>query len=186
VLNIKFNKIVIPFQLNKNLFIYSFITFIALLWFQSCNETPTKSSTPQPTQTLISLEEAIEEKATITNYAIPPEFSKWDTYHPLYIDIKNLENDALDLFSISTENLDQLFLDIRKSIPNNLNETSILTRFSVIETLTHKLRESYMLDHLDSKKFTQTKTELIQAQTNLIFQINRTLEKKAQQITKPI
>jgi hypothetical protein len=62
----------------------------------------------------------------------------------------------------------------------------ILTRFSVIETLTHKLRESYMLDHLDSKEFTQTKTELIQAQTNLIFQINRTLEKKAQQITKPI
>ena len=177
----------VTFQIKKKISFYLIICTCVLFWFQSCNEAPAKSPIPQPlTQTLISLEETIEKKAAISNYAIPPEISEWVTYHPLYIDIKNLETDALDLFNIPTEDLDPLFLDIKKSIPNVLNETSILTRLSVIETLTHKLRESYTLGLLDSKEFTQTKAELIQAQTNLIYQINKTLEKKAQQITKPI
>jgi hypothetical protein len=147
---------------------------------------PHKVDNPEaPIKSSMSLEEVLENNATFSNYSIPPEFSDWPKYHNLYIDIKNLENNAFNLLDKPIEDLDQLFLELKKTIPNLLNETSILSRLKVIETLTYKLRESYSFGLTDSKEFTLTKTELLQAQTNLIFQINKTFEKKKQQITKP-
>jgi len=171
---------VIPFQI-RNIYFYSVLSFSVLL-YQSCKETPSKPFSSQTvTEPAISVQKTPEQQ----NHAIPSELAKWSTYHSLYKNIKNLETDILDLLNTPTEDLNQLFVDLKKSIPNALNETSILTRLTVLETLTHKLRESYSLELLDTKEFNETKIELIQAQTNLIFQINKTLEKKAQQITKP-
>ena len=177
----------ITFQIKKYISLYSIVSISVLLGLQSCNKTPNSSDKSQSlVQTPISSGEPEKNKVAILNYSIPPEFSDWPKYHNLYTDIKNLENNALNLFSIPAEDLNQLFLDIKTTIPDILNETSILTRLNVIETLTHKLRESYSLDLLDSKEFAQTKSELLQAQLNLIYQINKTFEKKAQLITKPI
>lgn len=171
----------IPFQI-RNIYFYSVLSFSVLLCCQSCKDTPSKPFSPQPvTEPPISVQKIPEQQT----HSIPSELAKWTTYHSLYTNIKNLENNILDLLNLPTEDLNQLFIDLKKSIPNALNETSILTRLTVLETLTHKLRESYSLELLDTKEFNDTKAKLIQAQTNLIFQINKTLEKKAQQITKP-
>jgi hypothetical protein len=175
-----------PFQIKKNISFYSILSISVLLGFQSCNQTPQKGDKPQaPVKSSMPLEEVTENNAAFSNYSIPPEFSDWPKYHNLYIYIKNLENNAFSLLNKQIEDLNQLFLEIKKTIPNLLNETSILSRLKVIETLTYKLKESYSLGLMNSKEFTLTKVELLQAQKNLIFQINKTFEKKKQLITKP-
>ena len=61
-----------------------------------------------------------------------------------------------------------------------------MARVKVTETLARKLHELYSVVDTDLKEAEQTKSNLIKSHTNLIFQINKTREKEAQRITKPI
>ena len=167
--------------------LYSILSIAVLLWVQACKETTAKSSTiPQVNKVPISVEKAPEQKIPVSNSSIPKEFSDWPNYPLLDTAIKNLENGDSTFFKQPIEDLNQLFLDIKKSVPKPLNTNSILARVKVTETLVRKLHELYNVDDTDLKEADQTKTNLIESHTNLIFQINKTREKEAQRITKPI
>ena len=61
-----------------------------------------------------------------------------------------------------------------------------MARVKVTETLSRKLHELYNVENTDLNELDQTKIDLIESHNNLIFQINKTHEKEAQQILKPI
>ena len=158
-----------------------------LLWVQACKETPAKSPTiPQVNKLPVAIEKAPKPKIPIPNSSVPKEFSDWPNYPLLDTAIKNLENGDATFFKQPIEDVNQLFLDIKKSVPKPLNTNSILARVKVTETLARKLHELYSLEDTDLKEAEQTKSNLIESHTNLIFQINKTREKEAQRITKPI
>ena len=174
-------------QFKKNRVLYSILSFCALLWIQSCKEAPAKSpALPQVNRVLDTLEEAPEQDTPVSNSSVPEEFSDWPNYPLLDTAITNLENGDPTFFKQPIEDINQLFLDIKKSVPKSLKTNSILARVKVTETLARKLHELYNVEDTDLKEAEQTKSNLIKSHTNLIFQINKTREKEAQRITKPI
>ena len=174
-------------QFKKNRVLYSILSFCALLWIQSCKETPVKPlALPQVNRVPIPTEKIPEPEIPVSNSSVPKEFSNWPNYPLLDTAITNLENGDPIFFKQPIEDINQLFLDIKKSVPNSLKTNSILARVKVTETLARKLHELYSLEDTDLKEAEQTKSNLIKSHTNLIFQINKTREKEAQRITKPI
>ncbi len=174
-------------KIKKNIFFYSILSLCALLWVQSCKETPAKPlSQPQVNRVLDTLEEVPEQETPISNNTVSKEFSDWPNYHLLDTSIKNLENGDPTFFKQPIEDFNQVFLDIKKNVPKVLNTNSILARVKVTETLARKLHELYSVEDTDLKEAEQTESNLIESHTNLIFQINKTREKEAQRITKPI
>ena len=99
------------------------------------------------------------------------EFSEWNNYPTLDTAIKNLENGDSTFFKTPIEDINQLFLDIKKSIPTSLKTNGILARVKVTETLSRKLHELYNVENTDLNELDQTKIDLIESHNNLIFQI---------------
>jgi hypothetical protein len=174
-------------QIQKHLFFYSILSLCTFLWVQSCKKTqPTPASQPQVNRGLDSIEEIPKQELPISTITGPKEFSDWPHYPVLDTAIKNLKNGDPSFFKQPIEDLNQLFLDIKKSVPKPLKTNSILVRVKVTETLARKLHELYSVENTDVTEIEQTKANLIESHANLIFQINKTREKEAQRIVKPI
>lgn len=174
-------------QSKKYTIFYSLLSLNLLLWVQSCKETPSNPpSQPQMNVAPIPSEEVQEQDPPISNNAVRKEFSEWNNYPTLDTAIKILENGDSTFFKTPIEDINQLFLDIKKSIPKSLKTNGILARVKVTETLSRKLHELYNVENTDLNELDQTKIDLIESHNNLIFQINKTREKEAQQILKPI
>lgn len=174
-------------QFKKKRVLYSILSLCTLLWVQGCKETPAKPlALPQVNRVPIPTEKIPEPEIPVSISSVPEEFSDWPNYPLLDTAITNLENGDPIFFKQPIEDINQLFLDIKKSVPNSLKTNSILARVKVTETLARKLHELYSLEDTDLKEAEQTKSNLIKSHTNLIFQINKTREKEAQRITKPI
>lgn len=173
-------------QSKKNRFLYFIISLFLVLWTHSCKETPSKSpSQPRGIEAPIIEEETPEQESEISNRTAREEFSEWRHYPTLDAAIKNLETGDSAFFETPIEDVNQLFLDIKKSIPTSLKINSILARVKVTETLVRKLHELYSVENTDLKELNQTKTDLIESHNNLIFQLNKMREKEAQRIIKP-
>jgi hypothetical protein len=168
-------------KIKKNIILYSITVFCTILWVQSCKKTLAKPpSQPQVNRLLDTQEVVKKQDPTTPNVSQQQEFSEWPNYPILDIAIKNLENgDPID-------GINRLFLDINKSVPNSLKTNSILVRVKVTETLTHKLNELFSVEITDLKELNQTKADLIESHSNLIFQIIKIREKEAHRILKPI
>ena len=90
---------------------------------------------------------------------MPKEFSDWPNYPLLDTAITNLENGDPIFFKQPIEDINQLFLDIKKSVPKSLKTNSILARVKVTETLARKLHELYSVEDTDLKEAEQTKVQ---------------------------
>jgi hypothetical protein len=158
-----------------------------LLSTQACKDNSSNpSSQPQIKKVPIPNEKVSKQKLPISNSPLNQEFSDWSSYAELDTAIRNLKNGDPAFFKSPNEDLKQLFLDLKKSVPNTLKTNGILARIKVTETLSYKLNDLYNIENTDSKETDQTKIDLIESHDNLIFQINKTLEKEAQYIQKPI
>ena len=174
-------------QIQKHLFFCSILSLCTVLWVQSCKKKQSNpASQPQVNRILDSIEEVPKQEPPISTVTGPKEFLDWAHYPLLDNAIKNLKNGDPSFFKQPIEDLNQLFLDIKKSVPKSLKTNSILVRVKVTETLARKLHELYSVENTDVTETEQTKANLIESHANLIFQINKTREKEAQRIIKPI
>ena len=174
-------------QIRKQLIFYSILSLCTVLCIQSCKKKQAKPfSQPQVNRAPDSIKEVPKQEISISTISVLKEFTDWNHYPILDAAIKNLENGDATFFKQPIEDLNQLFLDIKKSVPKPLKTNSILARVKVTETLARKLNELYSVEDTDFIETEQTISNLIESHTNLIFQINKTREKEAQQIIKPI
>ena len=172
---------------KKNIILYSLLSLCMFLWAQSCKEMPVKSpSQPQVNESPTPMDETTKQKPSILNTSTSQEFTEWNHYPILDTAIKNLETGDPSFFKQPIEDISQLFLDIKKSVPKSLKTNGILARVKVTETLARKLHELYSVEDTDLIESEQTKVDLIESHSNLKFQINKTREKEAQRIIKPI
>ena len=75
--------------------------------------------------------------------------------------------------------------DMISEVPERLNESSILVRLVALKTTMYKLEGSANLARETKEALLKSIEDVLIAHTNLIFQINKKLEKDAQNITKP-
>jgi len=177
---------------SKTILFYLF-AFIAL---QNCKETPhwspsnkstasKSNSSPGPELSEFTKikNNPPEAKLSINNH-MPSSLSDWSALTDLTKAITDISDGKYQLFEDTEEALKSLFSNLESDIPNTLNTPSILARFKVLETLAYLLKTEYGIDQNNSIEFEPAKESLVEAYSNLMFQVSKTLEKESQHISK--
>lgn len=169
---------------------YKFITQVFfclyfLIGAQSCNEAIKKTPISVNKQTAsITNTGTAELVDPVIIKDIDSSLSKWIEFKELKVLITNISNGKNEVLIDSEETLRDLFSALVVKIPETINLSSIIARIRVLETLAYKLNVEYSIKQNNSIEFELTKKSLEKAYSNLIFQINKTLEKKLQFISK--
>ena len=169
---------------------YKFITqvFFCLYFLtgaQSCNEAIKKTPISANKQTAsITNTETAELADPVVIKDIDSSLSQWIEFKELNVLITNISNGKNEVLIDSEETLRDLFSALVVKIPETISSSSIIARIRVLETLAYKLNVEYGSKQNNSIEFELTKKSLEKAYSNLIFQINKTLEKKSQFISK--
>lgn len=110
---------------------------------------------------------------------------EWHNYEQLNSIINNIKKADLTDFRDNHKVLVALIKDLKKNIPVALKQESVLARILVIETKLYKLEDVINLSSVQKEELGSTIKELLEAFSNLNFQINKKLEHDSQNIQKP-
>jgi hypothetical protein len=173
--------------MNHNLIIYTAFSLCSFILTQSCKEKIKNiSNSTSELKLQPSIENSEPKKVFNLNISTKPSLSGWTALSDLKTIMAEISDGNYTILEGPEKNLISLFSSLEKEIPETLNINDILVRFKVLETLARKLRFDFNTDQKIKYEFERTKLELFRAYSNLFFQINKTLEKNAQQIFKPI
>lgn len=169
--------------------------FLALVVFNfSCKKTATieteSSAATETKASDIKITAKDIEKLDYTEYALSDlaeaKTQDWVKFQELVTQIEILKKGELTFFQEDKTLLETFLTDLKKEIPSHLNEASILVRLNVFETTAFKLEGISELSNLDKNTILNYIKDVLVSYTNIIFQINKKLEKDSQKIIKPI
>ena len=171
--------------MNYKIFISAtiFLCFITLL--QNCKDPNISSSSQLSEPSVANNNESAEKSGLLITREIPSTLSDWVALKELAKLITDISNENHQALEESEESLSDLFSALVVKIPDPVNKSSITTRIKVLETLAYKLTVEYSINQNNSIEFENTKIDLAEAYSNLMFQIYKTLEKESQLISKP-
>ncbi|MBT8287169.1 MAG: hypothetical protein KJO00_04070 [Bacteroidia bacterium] len=160
----------------------------ALLSCQSDKSIENRSA-PATLQVERKISEKDIEAIKYTEYALSDSAEKlttsWFKFQELNSQIEILKTGDLSFFTEDLTFVDEFLTELSSEIPDTLNETSILVRLSALKTSIYKLEGSASLERESKEALLNNLKEVLLSHTNLIFQINKKLEKDAQNITRP-
>ncbi|MEW4923384.1 hypothetical protein [Algibacter sp. 2305UL17-15] len=109
----------------------------------------------------------------------------WEPYSRLKTTIENIKKADFSFFVDDNQATFELIKDMRKTIPDTLNNQAVLSRIKIIETMLFKLDEASKFSNITKSELSKIVKDLLIAFSNLNFQINKKLEKDSQQILRP-
>jgi len=109
----------------------------------------------------------------------------WLKFHELQEEIVILKKGELSFFKDDKAILVSLITDLKNEIPKDLNTSSILVRLSVLETAMFKLEGISSLSNVNKEVILTAIKDVLVANSNVILQMNKKLEKDSQNIEKP-
>jgi hypothetical protein len=109
----------------------------------------------------------------------------WVKFQELITHIEVLKKGDLSFFQGDKTLLETFLTDLKNEIPDQLNEPSILVRLNVLENTALKLEGIRELNNLGKNEILNYIKDVLVSYTNIVFQINKKLEKDSQNITKP-
>ncbi len=109
----------------------------------------------------------------------------WQTYQELMMQMDYLKKADFSFFNGETELMSNFIKDLRLGMPSGVSKPSIVERLVVVETKLQKLHSTLKLSN-NSKEETLTNIkELLVANSNLNFQMNKKFELESQIIEDP-
>ncbi len=169
---------------------FNYITFLLLVSI-SLYGCKTETSS-QGTLVNTPAEETIEKKETtsfknefVLNKATLKEIEKWTGFFEIDKNISDLKTKKPSIFNGPIEDLAAVLKDLKSNLPEQINNNSIVARIAVLATTSYQLNELYQKNTENKEVIIQTQLKVVEAFSNLKFQINKTLEKQAQLIEKP-
>jgi len=109
----------------------------------------------------------------------------WLKFQELSTQIEVLKKADLSFFKDDKAILLGFITDLKNEIPEKLNESPIVVRLIALETTIYKLEGTATLHDVQKEALLESIEDVLISHTNLIFQINKKLEKEAQKIEKP-
>ena len=109
----------------------------------------------------------------------------WLKFQELDSEIETLKTGDLSFFSNEKDLLKTFYTELTGSLPEALQQASIEVRLLALETNSYKLHDETVFNRADKKALLTAIGEVLVGYSNLIFQINKKLEKDAQKIEKP-
>ncbi len=111
--------------------------------------------------------------------------SNWLKFQELNTQIEILKNGNISFFKDDKTILQSFIIDLKKEIPEVINNPSILVRLSVLETTIFKLEGISNINDVKKDILIKAIKEVLVAHSNLILQMNKKFEKDSQNIQKP-
>ena len=165
---------------------------LVLVLFVSCGETSSNASKKQseakkqaPKAVTASAVEKFKFNDYILSSDADKEVSKWPKYRELSTQLSFLKKADLTFFTSEKDTL-KVFIDsLKNSVPSAINTYPINNRILVLETKLLKLNNDLSLDNYALEKKLKSIKELLVANSNLIYGINKKLEFDANDIGRP-
>lgn len=111
--------------------------------------------------------------------------SSWQKYNELEVTVSNLKTANLSFFKDNHDVLKSLLEELKSTTPEKINTPAVQARLKVIETMSYKLEDQLMLSQPNKEDVLVAVKGFLEAFSNLNFQINKKLERDAQNIQKP-
>ena len=171
-------------------------SFIACSLLLALNIQCKKNSDENPNDTTITTpqSQAITakdfEQMQYTEYALSDlaetKTKNWLKFQNLGTHIEHLQKGDYYFFKEDKTILKGFITDLIKETPKTLNTSAIIVRLSVIETTAYKLEEVSNIKTISKQILLNSISDVLIAYNNLIFQINKKVEKDARSIEKPM
>ena len=108
---------------------------------------------------------------------------KWSSLPELQSIINALKSKNYSSFMETDNYLKEFITELKKTLPKKLNSPPITSRIVVLETNILELESILSKTQFETKKKAILTNRSIESYYNLIYQINKTIEKKLQKIT---
>lgn len=172
-----------------NVFVRFFCLLVVILNLQ-CKKT---------SQSLASENEQINDSFTLTEqditdfgiieFALSDQAEKvtenWLKLLEFATHMEGLKKGQLSFFKDDKTIMQGLITDLKAEIPEAINKSSILARITVLETTMNKLDEVANIRSTTKDTLLNNIKDLFQSYNNLIYQINKEVERDSQKIIKP-
>jgi hypothetical protein len=109
---------------------------------------------------------------------------KWSNLAELKSIINGLESEKYTAFMETDNYLKEFITELKKTLPKKLNLPPISSRIVVLETNILELESVLSKTQIETKKKVTITKKSIESYYNLIYQINKTIEKELQKITE--
>lgn len=113
------------------------------------------------------------------------EVSDWSKFQELETQITFLKTADITFFTAEKDTLKKFLDSLRVNIPKNINTNPVNSRITILETKLLKLNNDLTLDNYSVDNKMQSIKELLIANSNLIFVINKKLEFDKNDVGRP-
>ena len=159
-----------------------YLLLVVLL--NSCNNSikiPEKFSKNNTNENSINISSKIDpQKLSLEAQKIT---QKWSSLPELQSIINALKSKNYSSFMETDNYLKEFITELKKTLPKKLNSPPITSRIVVLETNILELESILSKTKFETKKKAILTNRSIESYYNLIYQINKTIEKKLQKIT---
>ena len=167
-----------------------FITFLLISWLIGCQKNAQEpASVELPEKDITVVEKADLEKLAIIEFVLDKkasrEISGWLKYNELNEIINAIKKADLSYFKSDKTVVTSLINEFSSTIPDAIDTNDINSRVLIVKTMYNKLHEIVNLDTSTKIEQITAIQDLLQAYSNLNFQINKKFERDAQTVSKP-
>lgn len=158
---------------------------LLIILLQGCNNSINITDISSENKTL---ENSINLSAKINPQSLSFEAQnitqKWSSLPELQSIINGLKSENYTAFMETDNYLKEFITELKKTLPKKLNTPSITSRIVVLETNILELESVLSKTQFETKKKVIITNKSIESYYNLIYQINKTIEKELQKITE--
>ena len=158
---------------------------LLIILLQSCNNSNNVADNFSENNTL---ENSINISSKINPQSLSFEAQnitqKWSSLPELQSIINGLKSENYTAFMETDNYLKEFITELKKTLPKKLNIPSITSRIVVLETNILELESVLSKTQLETKRKVIVTDKSIESYYNLIYQINKTIEKELQKITE--
>lgn len=158
---------------------------LLIILLQGCNNSINITDRSSENNTLIN---SINISAKINPQSLSFEAQnitqKWSSLPELQSIINGLKSENYTAFMETDNYLKEFITELKKTLPKKLNTPSISSRIVVLETNILELESVLSKTQFETKKKVIITNKSIESYYNLIYQINKTIEKELQKITE--
>ena len=158
---------------------------LLIILLQGCNNSiniTDKSSENNTLENLINISAKINPQSL--SFEAQNITQKWSSLPELQSIINGLKSENYTAFMETDNYLKEFITELKKTLPKKLNTPSISSRIVVLETNILELESVLSKTQFETKKKVIITNKSIESYYNLIYQINKTIEKELQKITE--
>ena len=163
------------------------VSIIIICLLISCkNEKPQQTETDVVKQSLTLIEKEDLSNLDFIEYLLDEnakrKISSWLKYDELQGKINELKNADLSYFKSDKEVVETLIEEFATTVPEVIDNDAINARILIVQTMYYKLNSTINLSTSTNSELKKSITDLLEAYSNLNFQINKKFEKDSQKI----